>query len=248
MRSLLLLALALPLAGCTINSSTASEPTPPPTSSSLATNAMWPSMSAQSDGQTLRIYAALLKGSDFVQLDDGDFLTATVGDQSIVLSREPYVEGKIHYFATFPAPVASADVVIDFHRTAGHQAATSKTVVPASFEITSPAPVSVHVGSKLTINVQPPPITSNDATDRMTLAFNGDCLATTDPIAVKFDSEGSTTFDMSQLVLNKGATGCSLGVEVRHETSGPSDSAYASASGNPVAGLQARSFATSLVP
>jgi hypothetical protein len=209
---------------------------------------MWPSMSAQSDGQTLKIYAAVLKGSDFVELDGGEYFSATVGAQSVVMTREPYVDGKIHYFATFAAPIASANVDIDFHRTPGHQAAHSTTLLPASFEITSPAPPNVRVGSTITISVQPPPTTKNSETDRMTIGLNGDCLAPHDPYPVTFDAEGSVQFDMKEVVLNKGATGCSLGVEVRHETNGPSDPAYASAAGNPLAGLQVRSFSTSLIP
>lgn len=251
MRSFLLfpiVSVACALAGCTVHAS--DTPKPSPSSSTLATSEMWPSMSAQTDGQTVKVYAALLKGSDFVLLADGEYFTATFAGQSIVLQREPYVDGgKIHYFATFAAPAAANDVVIAFHRLSGKiEAAQSVTTIPAAFTITSPAPPSFKIGTTLNIAISPVPVTKMDGSDYMTVAFNGDCLADSNPAMITFDVEGTAKVDTSKIVLKKGMTGCDVGVQIRHETRGKSDVAFSEAVNHPVEGLQARSFNTSLVP
>lgn len=252
MRSFLLfpvVSIACALAGCTFHSSETTASKPPPSSDTLATSEMWPSMSAQTDGQTVKVYAALLKGSDFVLLADGEYFTATFAGQSIVLKREPYVDGKIHYFATFAAPTTASDVVIAFHRISGKsEAAQSATTIPAAFAITSAAPPSFKIGTTLNIAISPPPITKTDGTDFMSVAYNGDCIADSNPQPVTFDVEGVAKVDTSKIVLKKGASGCDVGVQVRHETRGKADAAYSQPDAHPVEGLQARSFNTSLVP
>lgn len=247
MRSLLLLALASALAaGCTVTTDSAPNK-PPPTSTTLATGDVWPSMSAQSDGQTLKVYAALLKGSDFVLLDGDESFTASVGTQTVILQREPYTNGgAIHYFATLAAPTVATDVAIAFHRTGGRTDAVSHVTVAAPFEVTSPAPPSFRIGSSLAVQISPPPA-KGDAGDRTTLAFFGDCLADSSPRAIAFDAEGAGSFDTAQLVLKKGATGCDVSVMVRHETLGKSDATFNAADAHPVEGLVGRSFHTSIV-
>jgi len=249
MRPSLVIVLASSLAGCALHSSTPASH-PPPESAALATNEMWPSMSAQSDGQSIRVYAAVLKGSDFVLLSDGEYFTATVGGQSIVMSREPYTDGgKIHYLATFPAQSAATDVVIDFHRANGRvEAAMSQTIVAPAFAITSAAPPSFKLGAPLSIAISPVVATKGDPTDRMTIAVTGDCIDDTSPTPmVTFDAEGATLFDTSLVKLKKGSTGCDVGVQVRHETLGKSDAAFKNGGQTNVEGLQARSIRTSIV-
>jgi hypothetical protein len=245
MRPISFLILLSVFTGCAVHTST--EPQPPPTSTTLATNAMWPSMSAQSDGQTLKVYAALLKGSDFVLLDGGEYFTATVGAQSVIMSQEPYTDGKIHYLATFAAPAVAADVVIDFHRAGGRiEAGMSRTAVAPVFTISSAAPPSVARGAVLDIAIAPSPVTKGDPTDRMTLAFSGTCVDNDSPHQVTFDANGHTTFDTSLVPLVKNTHGCDLSVQVRHETLGQSDPAFQNGGQNNVEGLQARSFNTAI--
>jgi hypothetical protein len=210
---------------------------------------MWPSMSAQDDGQTLKVYAALLSGSDFVVLDTGDYFTATVGNDTVVLTREPYEDGKVHYFATFPSSQEAQQVTIAFARTEGRIAAPkSTTVVAAPFEITTPSPPTVKRGDVISLAISPAPSVSTSNLERMTIAVSGDCLEDHDPYPALFDAQGKTSFDTSPLVLKKGATaGCDIGIQVRHEYTGKSDSAFSGAVGNPVEGLQARYITTALV-
>jgi hypothetical protein len=252
---LLVIAMA---SGCSFHSSSSgssgptggSTPPPPPTSSELATSEMWPSMSAQSDGQTLKVYASVLEGSDFVDLDTGDFFVANVqgGESGIVLTKEPATPGKIHYFATFPAPQGASTVTIDFMRQHGFQSAPSSvTTVPAPFTITSAAPTSVRWGTVLSLTVSPPPVISNAAMEQMTVAVSGACIQSADPFPVTFDTAGNAAFQTALLKPNPGTnTGCDLNVQVRHEFNGPADAAFANAGSNPVLGLQQRDFQTSL--
>lgn len=247
----------LPLAGCSFgfgDDHASSSPKPPIASSTLATSDMWPSMSAQSDGSSLKVYAAVLKGGDFVKLDAGDFFSAKVDDQDVVMTIEPYTDGKVHYLATFPSPTTATDVVIALHRSAGRtEALQSKTTVPSAFEITSAPPASFRLGAPLTLSIAPPPAPPPAATpastgDQMTVQFFGTCLEDQPALPLTFDANGSATFDTNALHLKKDATaGCDVGVQVGHETSGPSDAAFANAAMNPVEGLQERGFTTALI-
>jgi len=79
----------------------------------------------------------------------------------------------------------------------------------------------------------------------MTIAFSGPCVADQPPFFVNSDTQGTLRLDTSALQLVKGMTGCAVNVQVRHETNGAVDPAYASG-GDGVEGLQARSFATTL--
>ena len=205
-------------------------------------------MSAQSDGTSLKVYAAVLKGSDFVKLDTGDFFSAKVGEQDVVMTVEPYTDGKVHYLATFASPTVATDVVIALHRSAGRaEALQSKTSVAGAFEITSPPPASLKLGTRLALPVSPSPARPS-AGDQTTVQFFGACLEDQPSLALTFDAEGSASFDTSAIHLKKDATGgCDVGVQVRHETRGPADTAFANALTNPVEGLQTRGFTTALV-
>jgi hypothetical protein len=210
---------------------------------------MWPSMSAQSDGQTLKVYAALLRGSDFVLLDGGEYFTATASGESIIMSQEPYTDGgKIHYVATFAAPVAATDVVIDFHRAGGRvEAAMSTATIAPAFTITSTAPPSFARGTVLDVAISPLPITKSGPTDRMAILFAGTCVDNDSPHQLTFDAQGHTAFDTSLIPLVKNTHGCDLDVMIRHETLGKSDPGFQNGGQNNVEGLQARGFKTAVV-
>jgi hypothetical protein len=248
--------LSLPVvAGCSFTSKgTDNTPKPPPASSTLATADMWPSMSAQSyDGATIKVYAAVLKDSDFVLLDGQDYFTATIGGQTIVLQEEPYTSGgAIHYTASFASPQTNAaTVTIAFVRPAqGMQGAPqSTTVVPAPFNVAFTAPPSVKLGSALSFQITPAPAVGTSTTERMTIAVNGDCLQDHDPYPLTVDAQGNASFSTSVLQLKQGTTsGCDIGLQVRHEYTGTADPAFKNAQTNGPQGLQARNFNTSIVP
>jgi hypothetical protein len=244
--------LALPLGGCilkTSDSSSSAPQKPPPLSSTVQTSEVWPSLSAQSDGTSLKVYAAILKSSDFVKLDTGDYFTAQIGNADpVVLTLEPYTDGKVHYSATFPASGDAADVAIAFHRATGFVSAPgSKVTVAAPFTVTSTPPATLKLGTLLTVSISPVPSTAASDNDYWSIAVTGDCIDDGGPFRVSVDSEtGNAQLDTSLLKLKQGATGCDVGVQVRHETRGACDSAYNGASSHPVEGLQARVFGTAL--
>jgi hypothetical protein len=221
---------------------------PPLTSGSIATTEMWASMSAQCyDTATIKVYASVLKGSDFISLDTGDAFTATVGSQTLPLTLEPMTGASVHYTASFPASMQASNVTIALMRGAGMQSAPmSKTVVPAAFEITSPAPPTVAYTKPLSVTIAPPPVIADINIERMAISISGSCLADHDPYLLTFDAQGTALFDLSVLQFAQGAmTGCDIGVQIRHEYNGPHDPAFGN--GPQVQGLQARNFSTSLV-
>lgn len=243
--------LALPLGGCIVKSSdsNSSAHKPPPLSSSVQTSDVWPSLSAQSDGSSVRVYAAILKGSDFVKLDTGDSFTAQIGNaEPVVLTLEPYTDDKIHYTASFPANADATNLAIALHRASGFVSAPgSKVTVPAPFRITSTPPATVKLGSVLTVKIAPVPAAAATDTDYWSIAVTGSCIDGDAPIRVSVDSEtGQAQLDTNVLKLKQGKTGCDVGVQVRHETRGPADAAFNGASSHPVEGLQARYFSTAL--
>jgi hypothetical protein len=230
---------------CTAHVTTTSTQ-PPPTSSTLATNEMWPSMSAQSDGQFLHVYAALLKGSTFVDLDTGDFFTASIaGGDAIVLVKEPDTPGKIHYTTSVAAPSAEVDVVIALHRPQGMvSAATSHVTVAAPFSVTTPIAASFRHGDPMSFTIAPPPAVANNGAQGMTLDFSGTCIEAVGPFPLAFDASGKATFDTGKIVFANGPHTCDVTVQIRHETSGPGDPAYQSR--QTVEGLFARTFSSSI--
>src|SRR5258706_179211 len=79
-------ALVIAAAVCACSSPSPGSGTPPLGSNAVTTAEMWPSMSAQSYADTVNVFAAVLKGSTFITLDDGEFFTVTLsGGQEIVL-------------------------------------------------------------------------------------------------------------------------------------------------------------------
>ncbi len=221
-----------------------STPSPPIASGTLDTASMQPSFSAQSDGTSVKVYAALLgstpgPNSGFVQLDPGESFTATLGGETLPLTLEPSPsDNHIHYAATFPEPGAAAEVVIAFQRPAGKTSAPMSTVtVAAPFEFASPLATTFHRGDPLTLALAPArsPLPAS-AAGRMAIAFEGACMPS--PFAdyeygLDVQPDGTATFTTGGVLFGDEAgqtqgisPGCDVTIHVRADTSGKLDPAF----------------------
>jgi hypothetical protein len=255
----LLLALVLPLSGCFVSTTSAPDPSPEPTpslgpapeitSASLDVSQMSASLSAQSDGNTITVYGALLHDlNQFVRLDSGDYFTATIADETIVLGLDPN-QTAAHYQATFPAQTGDTNVVIAFVRRSGKKdAPTSAVVVPAAFKVTSIPPVAFRPGDGLKISIAPlSPVEGR----YVEVAIEGPCLVQDKNIfPVTLTETGEGSIDTSNIVFdttNQQATGCDVDVHVRRLVQGQIDPAFRSGLTD-FEGLQVRTFSTAIIP
>jgi hypothetical protein len=277
MKKLVLLSLLLaPLAtACTVRSSSstssgsgsasttpAGSSTPGVHSSTLDTDQMSASMSAQSDGTTLEIYAAVfdVSTSEGVVLDQGDFFTATTGSgDPLVLVREASTNPTaFDYSASLPASSSAQDVTIAFVRQGGQTGAPRSIIhVPAPFSIVAAAPQSITMARPFSIQVSPVP------SDTIVLQATGSCLQAAsggvyDPNTfndgIAFDSNGNASIDPNMLVFWDNdpsyAPGCDLSFFVSDVIEGSLDPEFAGGvSGSfDVEGLQKRGFQTTVSP
>jgi hypothetical protein len=264
LRSSLLYALPLlATAACTASSSSSTDAPPkqgpllsgssPASTEGVATADLFPSMSARSDENGIRVVAALLyPAGNFLTLGSGDTLTATVHGVTKSLERESESGSEVHFFAAFSPDDAATEVVVSFLR-AGGEASAPDSVVPLApaFQISGPATLratqEVGLGALTPAKVTPAlPLTTN-------LAFrvHGPCVppafADSDQPAGS-DGGDDILFDVNRF-LDPVATNCPLSIEVRAETKGTWDPAFHTDSQADVfEGVQARSFDTTWNP
>ena len=207
------------------------------------------SISAQSDGQSVKVYAALLVGTDFVVLDPGDYFTARVGTgDPLVMVREPDAQGtdgsKVHYLGTFVAPKDATDVIVAFNRPKGRIGAPLSVVrIAPAFAITSVPPVRLRPSDVLAVTVSPAPQLGDD----MKLQLHGDCVPSGGPYPLAFNADGSASFLVSRAPVT--GSGCDVRIEVRRETIGNVDSVFQRDAWGQIEtmdGLQSRSFSTAI--
>jgi hypothetical protein len=248
MKNLALLSLVVApfIAGCNVTTSNSgsggsySSPTPSDNSyggmhsADFDVSQMRASMSAQSDGTTIKVYASVfdVASDEPITLDSGDFFTATTGSgDPLVLVLESYTDAfSVHYAASLPAGTGAQDVTIAFVRQSGKLGAPRTIVhVPAPFSIVSTPTASIAYGSPLSIQVKPVP---NDdilieATGSCLYAGSGQSGADVEsyPDSMTFDQNGNGSFDTSQLdVLD---SGCNVSFFVSDVTNGTIDPAFA---------------------
>ncbi len=255
------------LGGCFVGTSSTSDGTnvyPPPgktapvlpTSSAITTRQMRASLSAQSDGQSIKIYAGVFYSDQAIVLEKGDYFTAQLpGAEAIVLTREQGTKDDVaHYSGTLPEQTEAVDVIIALNRNPGWVSApSSKIHLPAPFQITSTAPPTAHRGDSLPIQITPAPTSKV-----LGLNVDGDCLDKTRSELISviggFDADGKTSFDTSHLYLASNSSSCAISLSVRVETSGELDPAFGGGVSGSLdgaddsEGLQERSFGTTLIP
>ncbi len=258
----LLLALVLPLSACFVPTTATEQPlsarapatspaaSPAEISSSLLdVSEMSASLSAQSDGKTITVYGALLHDlNQFVRLDTGDYFTATIGAESIVLALDPD-QADPHYLAAFPAQAEDTNVVIALVRRSGKKDAPgSSVVVPAAFAVTSIPPVAFRPGDGLKVTVAPLSPLANRALE---VAIEGPCLARNQNIfPLTLTATGTGSIDTSSMLFDtthQEITGCDIDVHVRRLAHGQIDPAFRSGLTD-FEGLQVRTFSTAVIP
>jgi hypothetical protein len=178
---------------------------------------MEPAISVVASADKLEVTASVLFGTTYLHLDDGDVFTATAGKLQLALTEEAHVDDTIRYSVAFPPATDAADVVVQLVRQGRRGAPASTVRVPAPFVITSAPPKGLARGDALTLSL-------SRAWDETTLAFDGPCLAPMLPFPVSGD--GAVNFDTTKLLVQDGAYGCTVRVDVRFEAHGVLDPAF----------------------
>jgi len=214
---------------------------------------MAPSFSAQSDGKSIRVYA-----SNTGYFDPwAGHLTATAGGPAIALYEEQPIDtsfyGVNHFTATLPQPPGATQVVIAFLLPSAELSAPNSTVTLASpFRIAGRVPARFGRGEPLAITFSPPISPLPMEHGRVSIAFEGPCLAAPFtsyeyPLARDLPFTGSSVFDTSVVSFaneTQGPFECNVTVHFRAETIGITDPAFAVGS---FEGLQEQTLSSHIV-
>lgn len=220
---------------------------------SVQTSDMEASMSAQSDGTTVKVYAAVFDRTtaNSIMLSQGDFFTVDTGSgDPLVLVLEPSTgeDPTEHYTASFPASTSAQDVTIGLVRqNFGSSAPNSILHIPAPFTVTFTGSEPVPLGNA--INLQVAPVLTGDVEVEAT----GSCLdpaeGSYDPNtfddALVFDSNGNGQFSSALLAVDDASTNdCNVAFYVSAISDGSLDPNFAGgASGvHDAEGVQTRMF------
>lgn len=224
MRTFLLALLpVVSLVACTIKP--VGAPPPAQSTSGYEITDMRASLSAQSEGDHIRVYAALLeKGGAFLDLSSSDSLSATVGAETHPLAR--IAEGdKIHYEADFAQPTTAVAASISFHRADGRRGGESQVMVPAPFSLTVTPTASVsHTGS-LSLDV---PGVGSSSNDFLNVDVTGVCVRDGQQTISVTVTKEKALLDMTLVTLaDTKVAECDLELSVQAEQSGHVDPAFA---------------------
>jgi hypothetical protein len=238
-----LLASLFPLVACSVRADP--DPTPPPEGSSKYELAdMQASFSAQSDGSKITVYAALLKGSAFLDLGDGDALNATVGGATKALVRT--ADGNaVHYTADFDQPSGAVPATIAFTRAGGRKGATSQVLLPAPFSLVAP-PSAVSRAGQLVVT------TNGLGTSSAKIELRGVCIDS--GLYTGFgsaDASGTVKLSLGSVRLaDASAPSCPIEVTIEAYTQGRVDPAFEQTfpSATDFEGVQRRVFQSQMNP
>lgn len=187
--------------------------------SSYCTRDLVADFSAQSYGTGIKVYASLTRFGNFLELDGGDALTATLGSETRTLTPE-IGDGSIHYVATF-APSTSAQVTFALARRAPRtRALRSVVTVPAPFSL-SHAPSSFKWRDVIHLNVDPQPTGGSVAA-----IIQGPCVVGTQTVGVETILpvvDGDVALNTANMGVATGP--CDVTVRIRAESTGVIDPA-----------------------
>lgn len=216
-------------------------------STDVATDAIWADFSAtvDADGGT-RGQAVLRVGGEtantYVELDGGDALSATVGEETQDLSMVSVGELKV-YLADFATDAEDSPVTFAFTREVETSAPSSTTSIPAPFTLTAPVgtPVVSRTTNPVTVTWEPA-----GSADTMAILLRSDCIL--DAYADIDGDPGSHTFEAGSLVPVDSQEGntCEAEVTVWRRRFGTLDPAFTT--GGSVQGTQERTASLSLAP
>jgi hypothetical protein len=213
------------------------------------------SFSAQSDGASLHVYAALL-GGGFLRVRGSDTLSANVNGALVPLVEQiETVNGvqKVHYVAEVSPPPDRPTVDIVFSR--GGRSYPSSVKLLGDFQVKN-APETFRAGDRVKLELSPRPDLAKTAAGvtgpGIGIQVRGACLATppgTSYQASSVTDAGGGTFvwDTSTLDVDPASEGCEVEVDVRLSTWGELAPELGSAAGvRTVEGLQHRTFRATL--
>jgi hypothetical protein len=131
--------------GCFFAPPDRDEPKESNTTEGVATQDLLGYFSAQSGGQTLRVYARIGRAgeaSDFLRTGAGDQMVAEIDGVRVPLTLQASgIEQR--YVASVAAPASQANVKIMLERSTGTSALGSTAIVPAPFQLEGPAELPV---------------------------------------------------------------------------------------------------------
>lgn len=215
-------------------------------SGDVATSSIWADFSATSEGEGTRAQAVLRVGGEtsntYVELEDGDTLSATVGAETTDLTLISLGELKV-YVADFAADEADTPVSFAFTRAVDDGAPSSTTSIPAPFEVTAPAPDTAFSRTQDAIPVTWEP---SGSTDTMLLRLRSDCILDAE-VSVDGDP-GAYTFEAGSLepIESQEGNACEAELLVERRRYGDLDPAFTT--GGSVYAAHARTVSLRLDP
>lgn len=207
-------------------------------SSDLETSGMIASMEVVrlQTGDGADVHVSLTAGTlDFVDLEPGDELVASFGDEKVTLDQGEFL-GALTYNGHLSAKDAGDEITIALNRAEKDPAPASKVKLPAQVAISAPAATTAFSRENDDIVVT---LNSEESDVGARATWNGDCV-NTDGVDVP---AGQTTFTIAKgTIVKREQTdandpdsepvpdSCTLHVVVRRQTDGTIDPAYKSGS------------------
>ncbi len=238
--------LALAVSACTVQTTQNDPPAKelPKPSTDFATNKIYPSTSAQDDGKTMTVFAALLADGKFLTLGSTDKLSAKIAggpDLALVSQGETYDP---HYVVTVPSTPDALDVVITLDRAGTADDAKVALKVPAAFDLDGTLPSDLKQGVAFEVGVNPP---AKKDDSLWWAVLEGDCISTSSTAIAAITPAGklSLTYGANTIKAN-GAASCKVNVKVEHILSGKADATFSQPYPIDAIGVRHRTFVATI--
>jgi hypothetical protein len=223
--------------GCVVHTQTNTDPQP---SGGSDVAQMQASFSAQSDGQTIQVYTALMNGG-FLTLSDGDALTASLDGAAPVKLLESRDGNTVHYVGSFAQPKDKATVAIALSRSGKTGAPASSVELPPFFTVTEPLPAQIAKVGAIPIRL------TGYTQYYAAIEVKGACVQNGDAhVAFQLDPNQHADVPVTQIPFANLATfPCDVDVFVRSELQGKVDPAF---KGGSFEGLEQLALKTTITP
>lgn len=229
---------------CTVASDPNAPRELPKPSTDFTTTQIYPSSSAQDDGTTLSVYAALLYQGKYLSLASTDRLVARVGaGPELVLAAQGQTYDP-HYVATIASPMLATDVVLTLDRAGTDGDASVHLHLPATFDLDGTPPSALKQNVGFDVATLPPPIQGDGA---WWAALDGTCVKP-GTVATATFSAGKLHFILNDQAIdpNQSATSCAVTVKIQHVYFGEADAAFVKPVPNDTVALRERRFSATL--
>jgi hypothetical protein len=145
-------------------------------SSSIKTNGIFAGISVTVDGTVANVAATLRVGdalsNTYVDLDEGDSLEATNGEETQVLEHTSFI-GFHSYTSEFEGTAPDTEYIISFNRASDTSAPNNVVSIPEPLAITVPSGNQAYqLSSQLDIHIEWDSTTS----DVVVISIDGDCI------------------------------------------------------------------------